>query len=58
VTIDENRKKSTNPYCPSVRFMPPDDVPFIVEGSKEFPARRRTPQLNSQVKQGIAGNLT
>jgi hypothetical protein len=58
VTIDETRKKGTNPYCPSVGFMPPDDVPFIVEGSKEFPAKHGRPQLNSQVKQGTTENLT
>jgi hypothetical protein len=40
VTIDETRKKDTDPYCPSVGTVPPDDIPFIVEGSKEFPARR------------------
>jgi hypothetical protein len=39
-----------DPYCPSVGAMPPDDIPFIVEGSKEFPARRERPELNSQVK--------
>jgi hypothetical protein len=39
VTIDETRKKDTDPYCPSVGAVPPDDIPFIVEGSKEFPAR-------------------
>jgi hypothetical protein len=40
VTIDETRKRGTDPYCPSVGAMPPNDIPFIVEGSKEFPARR------------------
>jgi len=58
VTIDDTRKKGTDPYCPSVRAMPPDDIPFIVEGSKEFPAKRERPELNSQVKQGTAGKLT
>jgi hypothetical protein len=50
-----------DPYCPSVGAMPPDDIPFIVEGSKEFPARCERPELNSQVKpwkQGTAGKLT
>jgi hypothetical protein len=47
VTIDE---KGTDPYCPFVGAMPPDDIPFIVEGSKEFPARRERPELNTQVK--------
>jgi hypothetical protein len=40
VTIDETRKKDTDPYCPSVGAVPPDDIPFIVEGGKEFPAKR------------------
>jgi hypothetical protein len=38
--IDETRKRGTDPYCPSVGAMPPNDISFIVEGSKEFPARR------------------
>jgi hypothetical protein len=40
LTIKKTRKKDTDPYSPSVGAMPPDDIPFIVEGSKEFPARR------------------
>jgi len=61
LTIDETRKKGTDPYCPSVGAMPLDDTPFIVEGTKEFPARCERPELNSQVKpwkQGTAGKLT
>jgi len=64
VTIDETRKKgteSTDPYCPSVGAMPTDDIPLIVEGGKEFPARRERPESNSQVKhwkQSTAGKLT
>jgi hypothetical protein len=50
VTIDETRKKGTDPYCPSVGAMTPDDIPFIVDGSKEFPARCERPELNSQIK--------
>ena len=33
-------KRDTNPYCPSVRAMPSDDIPLIVKGSEEFPSRR------------------
>lgn len=50
------RKKGTDPDCPSVGAVAPDDIPFIFEGSEEFPARRGgRPQLNSQImswKQG------
>lgn len=61
MTIDETRKKGTDPYCPSVGAMTPDDIPFIVEGSKEFPARCGRAELDSQVKpwkQGTEGKLT
>jgi hypothetical protein len=58
VAIDETKKKgSTDPYCPFVGASPPDDIPFIADGSKKLPARRGIPQLNSQVrhwKQGTA----
>ena len=40
MAIGETLKKGTDPYCPSVGAMSPDDIPFIVEGSKKFPASR------------------
>jgi hypothetical protein len=50
VTIDDIRKIGYRPILSSVGAMavPPDDIPFIVEGSKEFPlaARRERPELN------------
>ena len=63
MTTDETvtLKKGTDPYCPSVGAMTPDDIPFIVEGSEEFPARREKPELNNQIKpwkQGTAGKPT
>lgn len=33
--------KPTNPYCPSVRAIPLEHIPLIVEGSNIFPARSR-----------------
>lgn len=59
--IHETRKKSTDPYSPSVGAISPDDIPFVVEGSEEFPARCGRAQLNSQVKhwkRSTAGKLT
>jgi hypothetical protein len=38
--------KRVQTHCPSVGAMPPDDIPFIVEDSEEFPARRERPELN------------
>jgi hypothetical protein len=48
----KSEKKGTDPYCPSVGAMavPPDDIPFIVEGSKEFPARRERPESRLNVE--------
>jgi hypothetical protein len=59
--VNDAQKKGTYPYCPSVGAMPPDDIPFIVEGRKKFPAGRERPELKSEVnpqKHGIAGKLT
>lgn len=61
MTINETQKNGTDPYCPSVGATSPDDIPFIVEGSKEFPSRREMPELNRQVKPwkpDTAGKLT
>ena len=54
-TINETPKKDTDPYCPSVRAMPSDDIPLIVKGSKEFPAWHRRSHLISQVEAKAAG---
>jgi hypothetical protein len=35
------KKSETDPYCPTVLAMPPDDTPFIIESSDELPAGRR-----------------
>jgi hypothetical protein len=52
VTIEEIRKPAEGyrPILSICRGDALDDIPFIVEGSKESPARRGRPQLNSQVK--------
>jgi hypothetical protein len=39
VSGDETREKATDPYCPSVWATTPDDIPLIVKGCEEFPAR-------------------
>ena len=28
----------TNPYCPAIGDTTPNDLPFVVESSEEFPA--------------------
>jgi hypothetical protein len=30
----------TDPYCPAVRTMAPEDTPFVFKSNEEFPAKR------------------
>ncbi len=42
-------KMTTDPYCPSVGTMPSDDIPLIVKGGEEFPARSGESRLSTQL---------
>jgi hypothetical protein len=47
---DESRKNATDQYRPSVGTMPSDDIPLIVKGAEELPARSGGPRLSRHVQ--------
>jgi len=52
---DESRKNATDQYRPSVGTTPSDDIPLIVKGAEELPARSGGPRLSRHVEAGGQG---